>query len=95
MSGKPNSVEVGALVINIERMNVLSESLARRRSIIEREQSAAKAEQDEYSMLASKSKELIEGMDVRSEGNYGFAGRYHWFLLELVEQAQSSARSKP
>lgn len=90
MSGKPNYTEITALLLNIERANELGDSIQRRQKIIVGETAAQKAELEQRAELLAKSKALIDGMDVRSEGNYGFEGRYHWFLLELVRQAKGS-----
>lgn len=87
MSGEPNSTEITALLINIEQMNALSETIRGRKDVIQIETTTVEGEINKYQELASKSKALIEGMDVKSPGNYGFEGRYHWFLLELVRQA--------
>lgn len=95
MSGKPNSVEISALLLNIKRVNELGDSIVRRAEVIALEKAAMEAEQEERRQFLNKSKELIDGMDVRSDGNYGFTGRYHWFLLELVRQADQYGRMTP
>lgn len=89
MSGKPNSTEITALLMNIQRINGLRDSIKRRVSLIESENKAVESERDEVNQLLKKCDALISGMDVRTDGNYGFEGRYHWFLLELVSQAES------
>lgn len=95
MSGKPNSTEITALLLNIQRINALGESIGQRSAIINAEYEKRKAELEERAELLNKSKALIDGMDVRAEGNYGFEGRYHWFLGELVEQAERAGRMNP
>jgi hypothetical protein len=95
VSGKPNYTEITALLLNMQRANALGDSIQRRQRVIESETAAQKAEIEERGDLLQKCKALIEGMDVRSEGNYGFEGRYHWFLLELVRQAEQSGRMNP
>ena len=87
MSGKPNYTEITTLLMNFQRVNQLSDSIAQHTKVIDAEQTARASEMMQCTELMEKSNLLIEGMDVRSEGNYGFKGRYHWFLLELVRQA--------
>lgn len=98
MSGKPNSTEITALLLNMQRINALGDSIAQRSRVILDAEKAQEKEMEERGDLLKKSKALIDGMDVRSEGNYGFDERYHWFLrflLELVRQAEQSARMHP
>lgn len=92
MSGKPNPTEVTALLMNMQHLNRLRASIAQRTEIIHEQTVTRQREIEESADLWRKSKELIEGMDVKSEGNYGFEGRYHWFILELVKQANESGR---
>lgn len=95
MSGRPNSTEITALLMNFQRANQLADSIQRRTKVIDAEQTARAAEVMEHADLMEKSHKLIDGMDVRADGNYGFRGRYHWFLLELVRQAETSGRINP
>lgn len=92
MSGKPNYPEITALLLHIQRINALGDSIGSRSKVILDEEKARAAEMEERGDLLQKCKKLIEGMDVESQGNYGFEGRYHWFLLELTRQAETSGR---
>lgn len=92
MSGKPNPTEVTALLLNMREMNRLRDAIATRSELIQHQHDMRAKEIAEQTDLWRKSKALIEGMDVHTEGNYGFEGRYHWFILELVRQAAEAGR---
>lgn len=95
MSGKPNSTEITALLMNFQKLNRLRDSIGQRNAVIARETEAVEHECLEVDELWKKSKALIEGMDVHTEGNYGFEKRYLWFILELSRQAETFGRTHP
>lgn len=90
MSGKPNPTEVTALLLSLQEINRLRDSIADRSRRIEEETKKRQEEINEGNVLWNRAEALIDGMDVKSEGNYGFKGRYHWFILELIAQAETS-----
>ncbi len=85
MSSKPNTPDIQQLRLELAEFKRVGDELN------ECKRAAARIDnlQDLLNEKQQKIIKLLDGMDVKSDGNMGWQSRITWFLLEFDRQASS------
>lgn len=85
MSSKPSPGGVEITIDMLDTMDRLSREIEQLRPKAVR----LKEAEAELGALSRKFSEHLRSMDVEQQGNYGWEGRFGWFLSEMLRQARS------
>lgn len=88
MSGKPSVVGVQNFISALNRFGTAAERCRTLNSEISERSKSLKEWMDAYVRAKEEIFKLMEAMDIKAEGNYGYDERMSWFLSEVWAQLQ-------
>jgi len=91
MSGKPYPAGVVAVLGALEQAEQLRNRIVELTPLVQ-ELRESQAKLDELSVKVA---DLLNNMDLESQGNFGFGGRMGWFVAEMRRQILASAKGEP
>lgn len=84
MSGKPSSAGATKLIELLDQLRDCDLEI----EALERSVARLKQERELRATVAREAHELVEKMDVASEGNYGYGLRTLWLVAEVIRQVR-------
>lgn len=94
MSGKPHVDGIQSLRLTLDRLAVIDAAASVLRAEIQDRQSQLTALQSEHAELAGRIPDMLQSMDIASNGNFGWQARLVWALRELASQYREIALAK-
>lgn len=95
MSGQPYPLGVSRLAGYLRNLEDAREGIARESKAVTEHQEKLDAHKQNQQAALKAVNEVMDEMDVRSTGNFGYEERRLWLLRELNRQAEQYGRDHP